>query len=298
MPLDPEVQAFLDSQRGLPPRSSLTVEQTRAAYLRARVLAGEPPEMHSVEDAAIPPGLRVRRYRPQAELPSAIVVYFHGGRFFSGDLDTHDTVCRALALAAGCEVVAVDYRLGPEHRFPAAVEDACAAVAWAAARAARVTVAGDSAGANLAAVAAIAARGGECPQPDCQLLVYPMADATCSLPSHREFATGYGPGSADMQRGYVEYLPAGADPRDWRISPLFAPDLRGVAPALVITAEYDSLRDEGEAYALRLQEAGVPVKLHRYDGMVHGFFQYGGVISAGRAAIAEAGAYLREQMAY
>lgn len=244
----------------------------------------------------IPPGVRVRRYRPQAELPSALVVYFHGGRFFSGDLDTHDTVCRALALAAGCEVAAVDYRLGPEHRFPAAVEDACAAVAWAASEAARVAVAGDSAGANLAAVAAITARDSGGPALACQVLVYPMADATCSLPSHREYATGYGPGSADMKRGYDEYLPAGADPKDWRVSPLFAPALEGVAPALVITAEYDSLRDEGEAYARRLQESGVPTMLHRYDGMVHGFFQYGGVISAGRAAIAEAGAYLRERL--
>jgi len=297
MPLDPEVQAYLDSQRGLPPRSSLTVEQTRAAYLRMRVLAGKPPELHSVEDAAIGGTLGVRRYRPAAELPPAIALYFHGGRFFSGDLDTHDRVCRSLAVAAGCEVVAVDYRLGPEDRFPAAVEDAFAAVEWAAAQAPRVAVAGDSAGANLAAVAALAARDRGGPRLACQVLVYPMLDATCSLPSHREFASGYGPGSADMQRGYREYLPEGADLRHPYISPLFAPDLRGLPPALVLTAGYDSLRDEGEAYALRLQEAGVPVSMHRYDGTVHGFFQLGGVISAGRAAIAEAGAFLNAHLA-
>jgi acetyl esterase len=156
-----------------------------------------------------------------------------------------------------------------------------------------VGAAGDSAGANLAAGAAIAHRD---PALRCQLLVYPMIDATCSLPSYTEFASGYGPEAGDMRRGWREYLPVGCDPRDARVSPLFAPDLGGLAPALVITAEYDTLRDEGEAFARRLAAAGTSVRLHRYDGMIHGFFTMAGALTAARRALEEAGAFLREHL--
>jgi acetyl esterase len=266
MPLAPEVEAYLERQKGLPPRSALSVVETRAAYRRAAALAGEPPALAAIEEDALPNGVRLRRYQPGPEGSGNLVVYFHGGRFFSGDLETHDTVCRCLALASGWEIAAVDYRLGPERRFPAAVEDAQAAVEWAARRAARVAVAGDSAGGNLAAVAALTMRDGGGPPLVCQVLVYPMMDATCSLPSHREFAAGYGPGSEDMLRGYREYLSAGADLKHPHVSPLWAADLAGLPPALVLTAEYDSLRDEGEAYAWRMAQAGVPATLHRYLG--------------------------------
>jgi len=293
MPLHPEVEAYLERQKGQPPRSALSVEETRAAYRRVAELAGPPPPLAALEEEALPSGVRLRVYQPAPERSGNLLVYFHGGRFFSGDLETHDTVCRCLALASGWEVAAVDYRLGPEHRFPTAVEDAHAAVEWAARRAARVAVAGDSAGGSLAAVAALVARDGGGPTLVCQALVYPMMDATRSLPSHREFAAGYGPGSEDMRRGYREYLPAGADLKHPYVSPPWADGLAGLPPALVLTAEYDSLRDEGEVYARRMAQAGVPVTLHRYLGMVHGFFQLGGVITAGRAAIAEAGVFLR-----
>ena len=152
-----------------------------------------------VEDVILSDALRVRDYWPALESDLPLVVYFHGGRFFSGDLESHDTLCRKLALSGGCRVVAVDYRLGPEHRFPAAVEDACLAVDWALAQGVPTGVAGDSAGANLATVAAIAHQGSAL---RCQLLVYPMIDATCSLPSYLEFAEGFGPGAVDMQRGW------------------------------------------------------------------------------------------------
>jgi acetyl esterase len=293
MPLDPEVAAFLETQKGRPPRGDMTVAQTREAYLGARGLAGEPPELAAVEEVALPGGLRGREYRPAAEA-APLLVYFHGGRFFSGDLDTHDTVCRSLALGAECRVLAVDYRLAPEHRFPAAVEDAVAAVCWAVEREERVGVAGDSAGGNLAAAAAQALRGS--PRLRCQALVYPMLDATCALPSHAEFASGYGPGSADMQRGYREYLPEGADLRDPRLSPLYAADLSGLPPAFVLTAGYDPLRDEGEEYARRLERAGVPVALKRYEGAIHGFFQMGGVLRVAREAVEDACAFLRARL--
>ncbi len=284
MPLDPEVAALLERQKDQPPRSSLDIAATRAMMRRAAALAGPPPELPRIEDLVLEGRLRVRQYWPGLDI-AALLVYFHGGRFFSGDLESHDTVCRSLALAARCRVLAADYRLAPEHRFPCAVEDARCAVEWALAQGVPAGVAGDSAGANLAAVAARGAR--------CQLLIYPMIDATCSLPSHREFASGYGPGSEDMRRGWREYLPEGADPRDSRASPLFAGDLAGLPPAFVLTAEYDSLRDEGEAYARRLERAGVPVTLKRYCGTIHGFFTMAGVLRAAREAMNDAAAFVR-----
>jgi acetyl esterase len=213
------------------------------------------------------------------------MVYFHGGRFISGDLESHDPICRMLALAADCRVLAVDYRLAPEHRFPAAVEDARLAVEWALGQGSAVAVAGDSAGANLAAGAALVRRGTEL---RCQVLIYPMIDATCGESSYTEFAGGYGPGAADMKRGWREYLPEGTDPRDPLASPLFAPDLAGAPPAWVLTAECDTLRDEGEAYAHRLGIAPT-----RYPGTIHGFFTMPGILQVAREAMADAAAFLR-----
>ena len=156
MPLDPEVAALLNRQKNLPPRSSLTIAETREMMRRANALAGEPPALPRVDDILLPGRLAARQYWPTTEDGQPLVLYFHGGRFFSGDLESHDTLCRLLALAAGCRVVAVDYRLAPEHRFPAAAEDACRAVEWALKQGVPVGLMGDSAGANLAAVAALA----------------------------------------------------------------------------------------------------------------------------------------------
>lgn len=293
MPLDPEVAALLERQKGQPPRSSLDVAATREMMRRAAALGGAPPDLPKVEDLVLPGPLPARQYWPALDSGLPLLVYFHGGRFFSGDLESHDTLCRQLALSGACRVVAVDYRLGPEHRFPSAYDDAVRAVAWALRQRVPAGVAGDSAGANLAAGAAIAHRGSAL---KCQSLVYPMIDATCGQPSYSAFAGGYGPGAGDMRRGWREYLPEGSDPRDPRASPLFERDLSGLAPAFVLTAEYDTLRDEGEAYAHRLVKAGTAATLRRYDGMIHGFFTMAGVLGAARRALDEAGAFLRKHL--
>ena len=285
MPLDPEIAAHLETQRNQPPRSSLDIAATRERMRQGGALAGPPPAVARVENLVLGGYLRARQYWPEASPALPLLVYFHGGRFISGDLDSHDTVCRMQALAGGCRVLAVDYRLAPEHRFPAAAEDAALAVEWALGQRIPVAVAGDSAGASLAAGAALAHRGGAL---RCQLLIYPMIDATCSLPSYNGFAEGHGPGAADMRRGWREYLPIGADPRDPLASPLFATDGEGSAPALVLTAEYDTLRDEGEAYARKL---GVTAR--RYPGTIHGFFTMPGILQVARDAMQDAGEFLR-----
>jgi len=290
MPLDPEVAALLERQKSLPPRSSLDVAATREMVRRAAALAGEPPPLPKVEDILLPGNLGVRQYWPTMEEGQPIVLYFHGGRFFSGDLESHDTVCRTLAAAAGCRVIAVDYRLAPEHRFPAAAEDACRAVEWACRQGTPFGVAGDSAGANLAALAALAHRRSGL---RCQVLIYPMIDATCGSPSYAAYAEGYGPAAVDMKRGWAEYLPQGADPRDPLASPFHDGDVAGVAPAFILTAEYDTLRDEGEAYAQKLIDAGNLVQVRRYLGTIHGFFAMLSILRLGREALNEVAGFLR-----
>ena len=285
MPLDPEVAAYLEAQKHLPPRAALDIAATRERLRQAAALAGPPPTVARVENLVLAGYLRARQYWPVADPALPILVYFHGGRFISGDLESHDPICRMLARAANCRVLAVDYRLAPEHRFPAAAEDARLAVQWAVGQGTTVAVAGDSAGANLAAGAALAHRGSLLRS---QVLIYPMIDATCGGASYNEFAEGYGPGAADMKRGWREYLPEGTDPRDPLASPLFAADLKGAPPAWVLTAEYDTLRDEGEAYARRLGIAPA-----RYPGTIHGFFTMPGILRLAREALADAATFLR-----
>jgi acetyl esterase len=285
MPLDPEIAAYLEAQKHLPPRASLDIAATRERLRQAAALAGPPPPLARVENLVLAGYLRARQYWPTTDGTLPLLVYFHGGRFISGDLDSHDPVCRTLALVANCRVLAVDYRLAPEHRFPAATEDAAVSVEWALAQSTPVAVAGDSAGANLAAGAALPPRGRAL---RCQLLIYPMIDATCSMPSYTAFAEGYGPGAADMQRGWREYLPEGADPRDPLASPLFATDVDGAPPAMVLTAEYDTLRDEGEAYA---RELGASAR--RYPGTIHAFFTMLGTLQVAREAMRDAATFLK-----
>ena len=293
MPLDPEVAALLERQKSLPLRSSLDVAATREMIRRAGALAGEPRTLPRVEDIQLPASLRARQYWPTMDDGQPMVVYFHGGRFFSGDLESHDALCRLLAIEAGCRVIAVDYRLAPEHCFPAAVEDACRAVEWVSRQGVPVGVAGDSAGANLAAVAALAHRASGL---GCQVLIYPMLDPMCSSPSYAGYADGYGPAATDMKRGWSLYLPEGSDPRDPRASPLWAGDTTGVAPAFVVTAEYDTLRDEGEAYARKLIEAGNAVQVRRYLGAVHGFFTMPGTLRLAREALKDVAGFLRHRL--
>ncbi|WP_207956092.1 alpha/beta hydrolase [Rubrobacter marinus] len=228
-----------------------------------------------------------------------MVVFFHGGSFSMGDLDLYDAPCRALASGAGSLVVAVAYRLSPENPFPAGVEDAYRATEWVVEHAgelggdpSRVAVAGDSAGGNIAAVVALLARERGGPPLVFQALVYPNTDATLGSASWEAF-DGYVLTKEGMREAFGAYLSGGADPKDRRVSPLFAPDLEGLPPALVVTGEYDPLRDEGEAYAARLREAGVGVRHTRYPGMIHGFFQMAGALDAGGRVVREVSAALR-----
>ena len=269
-----------------------------------------PPAVARVDELEVPAAagpLAARHYVPlgiPAGTPPPLLVYFHGGGFVIGDLDTHDGVCRFLAAAAGVAVLAVDYRLAPENPFPAAVEDAWAAFAWAAecaatlgADPARVAVAGDSAGGNLAAVVALRARGSDGPEPAMQLLIYPVCDAAPEGRSRRLFADRFLLTEGDINRFEGYYLPPGTDVDDPRISILKAPDLSGLAPAYVATAGFDPLRDEGEAYAHRMREAGNRVALRRYAGLIHGFANQTDVSRSSRAAMFEIAGALRMGLA-
>jgi acetyl esterase/lipase len=236
-----------------------------------------PVELASVEDRAVPgPGgdVRVRVYTPVAANRN-VVVYYHGGGWVIGDVDTHDRTTRRLARDTGATVVSVDYRCAPEHRFPAAADDAYAALVWAAEEydPPKLAVAGDSAGGNLSAVVALMARDRGSPRIDHQLLVYPVTDCTFDTDSYRENGTGeFFLSETHMRWFWDQYLGPDGDGGDPYASPLRAEDLSGLPPATVVTAELDPLRDEGEAYAAALAAAGVPVEHHRADGMFHGFF--------------------------
>ncbi len=305
MPLDPQAKLLIDQMAamGTPALHAMSVSEARAFIDTMRAFNGDVEEVAHVAGVTIPgPGgdIPARLYRPASQTPLPLVVYYHGGGWVIGSLDSHDGVCRTLANAAGCAVLAIDYRLAPEHKFPAAVDDCYAATAWAVANAAalgadptRVAIGGDSAGGNLAAVVAQLARDRTGPRLRFQLLVYPATDVSYDTPSYRDNATGYFLEREDMRWFYDHYLRSDADRSDPRASPLRATDLRGLPPALVITAEFDPLRDEGEAYAAQLREAGVPVTLTRYDGMIHGFFGMGPLLDQGKRAVAEAAAGLR-----
>ncbi len=309
MPLDTQARALLDQMAaaGAPPFESLTPEQAREMIMQMRELAGPPEPVARVEDrvAATAAGpIPVRIYTPEAAGPLPMLVYFHGGGWVIGNLETVDAPCRALANRAGCLIVSVDYRLAPEHKFPAAAEDCYAATRWAAEHAAelggdpaRIAVGGDSAGGNLAAVVALMARERGGPRLAYQLLIYPVTNYDFSTPSYQENAEGYLLTKNAMVWFWDHYLRQPSDGEHPYASPLRAADLRGLPPAFVITAEYDPLRDEGEAYADRLRQAGVPTELRRYDGMIHGFFQMAGVLDQGKQVIADAAAALRAAFA-
>ncbi|WP_243726159.1 alpha/beta hydrolase [Actinomadura rubrisoli] len=252
-------------------------------------------ELPQVADLSVRgPGGRVpvRLYRPvpPGRGPLPAVVYLHGGGWVLGGVDNVDAACRELAAGAGCAVLNVGYRLAPENPFPAAVDDAWAVVEDVAREPGRygavpgaVAVAGDSAGGNLAAAVALLARDRGVPLAH-QLLVYPVTDTAMDTPSWRAYGSGYGLDAGTLAR-FMDLYRGGADPSDPRLAPLRAPDLSGAAPATIITAEYDILRDEGEAYARRLAEAGVPVRAHRYDGVVHSFFLLPEIFDAGAEAM-------------
>ncbi len=284
--LHPQIRQVLSAmaEARLRPIEAMTPAEAREQMeATARARKAEPLPVARVEErmAPGPAGeIRLRLYWPDAAGNLPAIVYYHGGGHVIGSLDTHDLVARNLCAGAGALVASVDYRMGPEHRFPAAVDDSFAALRWVHAHAAslgadpdRLGVHGDSAGANLAAVAALMARDAGGPKLRLQSLVYPVADYTMSGASYARYAEGYGILTKDAMawfRGH--YLRAPADAEDWRASPLKAPSLRGAAPAIVITAECDVLHDDGESYADALRRAGVPVEHHDYAGMIHAFF--------------------------
>ena len=310
MPVDPQIQALLDAGRDLPRTETLSVPAARAQY-EARIAAMAPPaRVARVEDRSIPgrggAPLRLRVTTPPGQGPHPLLVYFHGSGFVLCSLDTHDGICRNLCAGAGCVVASVDYRLAPEHPFPAAPEDCLAATRWCAEHAAelgadpsRLVVGGDSAGGNLAAVTALRLRDEGGPRPIGQLLLYPVTDwHTPGWPSYAENAEGYGLTRATMEWFWGHYL---ADPARDSIPPHAAPiraeSLAGLPPALVTTAEYDPLRDEGEAYAAKLAEAGVTVACTRWLGLNHGFYFWAGKVDRCTTALDEAAGWLREVFA-
>jgi acetyl esterase len=306
--LDPQAKAVLDAMPPMPDFASIDLALLRAGMESPALLSpGDPEPVERVAERSVPgPGgaIRVRVYTPKGRGPHPVLVYFHGGGFVLCSLDTHDGTCRSLANASGALVVSVDYRLAPEHRFPAAPEDCYAATRWVAEHAAqiggdpsRVAVAGDSAGGNLAAVVALMARDRGGPALRFQLLIYPVTDCDFGTASYRENAEGYFLTTGMMRWFWSQYLAEPAAGAEAYASPLRAGNLRGLPPALCITAQYDPLRDEGEAYARRLREAGVAAALSRYDGMFHGFFGMSAQLDAAKRAVAEAGDALRKALA-
>ena len=295
MPLDPEIAGLLQLLAAADkPMHEMTPTEAPAGFA-ALVVGGRQPEhvvpVKSVEDLSVPGAegdLPARVYRPDESGPLPTVVFFHGGGGVIGDLETHDNAARAIARDSRAVVLSVGYRLAPEAPFPAAVDDALAATRWASKNLSALggddalAVAGDGAGGNLAAVVALEMRTTLA----AQLLVYPSTDVLERYPSRAENGAGYHLETETIEWFYRQYAGHVVDV-DARLSPLLAKDFAGVAPAVVVTAEYDPLRDEGEAYARAMAAAGVRVELRRFDGMIHGFFDMGPASAAARAAVAE-----------
>jgi acetyl esterase len=312
MLLDPDAQLVLEMIRlaGRPPFETLTPDEARQAYINSRkVLQPPPEEVAEARDLSVPgpaSDIKLRVYRPAGttsadKLPA--LIYYHGGGWLLGDLDSHDGVCRRFANLARCCVVSVDYRMAPEHKFPAAVDDCAAATRWAITQAdalgidpARVAVGGDSAGGNLAAVMAIYARDGALPPLTFQLLIYPATDMMMTSVSSQTITDGV-PLTSKTMRWFIDhYTRDGTDGRDWRASPLRAADLSGTAQALVLTCACDPLCDEGLAYARRLEREGVRVTLLHFSDQIHGFMSMGRIIRAADVAIDMMGAALKKAL--
>lgn len=311
MPLDPRAKRFLDTLAAMNPPSalSLTAIERRHALEQLLSFSGPPEAVTAVRDLSIPgrgASIRLRLYTPSGAQPDAVLpglVYFHGGGLVAGSLETHDPIGRSLCNASGCRLVSVDYRLGPEYPFPAAVEDGQDACAWAFAHfaelgidPAQIGICGDSAGATLAAVVcqAVASAG---MRPAFQFLLCPITDFVAESQSRRDFAEGYLIDRATLRHDLKHYLGAGNDPADPRVSPLRATDLKGLPPAIVHTAEFDPLRDEGRAYASRLEEAGVGTIYRCHPGMIHLFYGMGGLLPYARAAFGLMGDDIRALLA-
>jgi acetyl esterase len=297
MSLHPQIAALLErvARSPLPAYHTVPAFVARRIYRDTRaVLAPKPPEVAETRLLIFNHAIAVRAYRPVLNETLPALVFFHGGGWTIGDLDTHDVVCRQLALGARCAVFSVDYRLAPEHPFPAALEDCFSTTQYVFSNAqklkvdpARIAVGGDSAGGNLAAVVALMARDAGAPPLAYQLLIYPATDQRCDFPSHERNGQGYLLTKEGIQFFRAGYLPNPKDRTDWRASPLLAASHADLPPAFVLTAGYDPLLDEGRAYAERLAKSGVEVAYREYSDMVHGFVLFGGVVDTANGAVTE-----------
>jgi acetyl esterase len=304
MPLDAESAKLLAERRkiGVAPVSGQSVAEVRASRRAWREkTSGPAAPVHATQDVEVPTAagaVPVRAYRPDERGGLPVIVFFHGGGWVLGDLGHSDLLCRWLCRESGCLVVNVDYRLAPEHPYPAAIDDAYAVLTWLFRGAAglgvdprQLAVAGASAGGNIAAAVAMIARDRGAPPLAAELLIYPCLDAACATASYAEFADGYIVSTEDMRWYWRQYVAAGKQTEPYA-APLHASDLAGLPPTLIITAEYDCVRDDGERYADRLKTAGVPVRLHRYEGTLHGFFSTPGTSGRGSEAVREAAGFL------
>ena len=307
MPLDPQAQAVMEAVAalGFPPNHTVSPQEARAnGKARARAPG---PEVARVDDRNVPGPdgeVPVRIYTPEGSGPFPVLVWFHGGGWVVGDLESADGVSRHLTVGSGFVVVSVDYRLAPETKFPGPAEDCYAATQWVAQNAAsinadagKIAVGGDSAGGNLAAAVSLMARDRGGLSVGFQLLVYPVTDRDFSTVSYSQNGDDYQLTRDGMIWFWDHYLANAADAANPYAAPLRAQDLEGLPPALVITAEYDPLRDEGEAFAHRLEAAGVPTACTRYDGMIHGFFGMFAAVDKGKQAIEQASAALKSALA-
>jgi acetyl esterase len=309
MPLDIQAQILLDIARaeGLPPINQMGLAEARARAAKALTYPGSAPPVFQVRDCSVPRSggiIALRQYRPSVAEFLPAVFFFHSGGWVLGGLDTHDHICRALASQSGCLIIAVDYRLAPEHPYPAAVDDARAAVSWLHEKAEhfgidqnRIGVAGDSAGGTIAAVVSQITLEMDGPKLACQALIYPVMDHwTIGTESYRKHGIGYSLTSESMRWFWEQYLPEPADRINPRACPLQANGFNNLPPTLVLTAEFDPLCDEAEEYVRRLRESSVPVQCSRYDGMMHGFLTHFPVLDKGRLGLAEMAAFLRAHL--
>ncbi len=310
MPLDPQVKEYLDKMAGLnlPGFHTMPVAESRAMFQALRSMVGKPEPVAAVEKRTLagPVPIPVRAYTPRDESPGPrpALLFYHGGGWVLGGLDTVDALCRKLANASGCVVISVAYRLAPEHKFPTPLDDCFEAARLVEADAgsfgvdpSRIAVGGDSAGGNLAASVALMARSRGGPKLAFQLLIYPIAEHDLDSPSYLANAEGYGLTRDIMAWYWTQYLGRPEDGLSPLASPLKAEDLSGLPPAFVMTAEYDVLRDEGDAYAARLAEAGVTVEHRCYPGQIHGFIQLAATFPETQRAIEDAARALREALA-
>ncbi len=300
--IDPEARAYLDymASLGLPSLAEQGPHEARRLNrLRAPMLAGKVEQVALVEDGTIPGHagpMRFRRYSDAPDRQQPVLLYLHGGGWVVGDLDTHDSVCRAIARRADCAVISLDYRLAPENPFPAAVDDAWAALTWLGKGENRIAIGGDSSGGNLAAVLALRARDRGGPPLQAQVLIYPVTDCDLDTPSYRQAGSGYGLTRDSMAWYWAQYLADESGRRHPDASPLRAADHSALPPALVITCELDPLASEGAAYAESLEQGGVPVELIHEPGMIHGFVRMAGSISRARKTWDDCARFLRRTL--